>query len=49
MQYMREHLRRAGTPAPKVISINGVSIRRGHTYRIGVMFCLRWKMTALTL
>jgi len=34
MQYMREQLRRAGTPAPKVIGIDEVSIRKGHTYRI---------------
>ncbi len=32
--YMREQLRRAGTPAPKVIGIDQISIRRGHTYRI---------------
>jgi transposase len=36
MQYMREQLRRAGTPAPKVIGIDEVSIRKGHTYRIVV-------------
>jgi transposase len=33
-QYMQEQLRRAGTPAPKVIRIDEISIRRGHTYRI---------------
>ena len=33
-QYMREQLRRAGTPAPKVIGIDEISIRTGHTYRI---------------
>jgi transposase len=35
-QYMREQLRRAGKPAPKVIGIDEISIRRGHTYRIVV-------------
>jgi transposase len=35
-QYMREQLRRAGTPAPKAIGIDEVSIRKGHTYRIVV-------------
>ncbi|MGH6781528.1 MAG: ISL3 family transposase, partial [Sphingomonadaceae bacterium] len=35
-QYMREQLRRAGKPAPKVIGIDEVSIRKGHTYRIVV-------------
>jgi transposase len=34
MEYMREQLRRAGKPAPKVIGIDEVSIRKGHTYRI---------------
>jgi transposase len=36
MQYMKEQLRRAGTPGPKVIGIDEVSIRKGHTYRIVV-------------
>lgn len=40
-QYMREQLRRAGTPAPKVIGIDEISIRRGHTYRIVVSDLLR--------
>ena len=35
-QYMREQLRRAGKPSPKVIGIDEVSIRKGHTYRIVV-------------
>lgn len=35
-QYMQEQLRRAGTPGPKVIGIDEVSICKGHTYRIGV-------------
>jgi transposase len=33
---MQEQLRRAGTPWPKVIGIDEVSIRKGHTYRIVV-------------
>ena len=33
-QYMREQLRRAGTPAPKVVGIDEISTRKGHTYRI---------------
>src|ERR1017187_9731986 len=40
-QYMREQLRRAGTPAPKVIGIDEISIGRGHTYRIVVSDLLR--------
>jgi transposase len=40
-QYMREQLRRAGTPGPKVIGIDEVSIRKGHTYRIVVSDLLR--------
>ena len=35
-EYMREQLRRAGKPAPKVIGIDEISIRKGHTYRIVV-------------
>ena len=35
-QYMREQVRRAGTPGPKVIGLDQVSIRKGHTYRIVV-------------
>lgn len=35
-QYMREQLRRAGTPAPGVVGIDEISIRKGHTYRIVV-------------
>ena len=33
---MREQLSRAGKPRPKVIGIDEVSIRKGHTYRIVV-------------
>jgi transposase len=40
-QYMREQLRRAGTPAPAVIGIDEVSIRKGHTYRIVVSDLVR--------
>jgi transposase len=35
-QYMREQLKRAGSPRPKVIGIDEVSLRKGHTYRIVV-------------
>jgi len=33
-QYMRAQLKRAGTPGPKAIGIDEISIRKGHTYRI---------------
>jgi transposase len=36
MQYMREQLRRVGAPGPKVVGIDEVSVRKGHTYRIVV-------------
>ena len=39
--YMREQLRRAGTPGPKVIGIDEVSIRKGHSYRIVVSDLIR--------
>lgn len=35
-QYMQEKLRRAGKANPKVIGIDEISIRKGHTYRIVV-------------
>jgi len=35
-QYMREQLRRVGTPAPRVIGIDEIAIARGHQYRIVV-------------
>ncbi len=41
MEYMREQLRRAGTPAPKVIGIDELSIGRGHNYRIVVSDLVR--------
>ena len=40
-QYMREQLRRAGTPGPRVIGIDEVSIKKGHTYRIVVSDLIR--------
>jgi transposase len=40
-QSMREQLRRVGTPGPKVIGIDEISIRKGHTYRIVVSDLLR--------
>jgi len=41
MQYMAAQLPRAGTPAPEVIGIDEISIRKGHTYRIAVSDLLR--------
>jgi transposase len=41
MEYMREQLRRAGTPGPKVIGIDEISIGRGHNYRIVVSDLVR--------
>ncbi len=35
-QYMAAQLAKAGTPGPKAISIDEISIRTGHTYRIVV-------------
>ena len=43
MQSMREQLRRAGTPGPKVIGIDEVSIRKRHTYRIVVSDLVRMR------
>jgi len=40
-QYMREQLRRIGTPASKVIGVDEIAIRKGHTYRIVVSDLLR--------
>lgn len=40
-QYMRAQLARAGTPGPKVIGIDAVSIRKRHTYRIVVSDLIR--------
>lgn len=41
MQYMREQLRRLGTPGPRAIGIDEISIRKGHTYRIVVSDLVR--------
>lgn len=41
MHYMREQLRRVGTPGPRIIGLDEVSIRRGHTYRIVVSDLVR--------
>jgi transposase len=35
-QYMREQLRRVGTPAPRVIGIDEIAIAKGHKYRLVV-------------
>jgi transposase len=40
-QYMKEQLRRTGKPAPQIIGVDEVSIRKGHTYRIVVSDLLR--------
>jgi len=40
-QYMRAQLAKAGTPGPKVIGIDEVSMRKGHTYRIVVSDLIR--------
>ncbi len=40
-QYMQAQLARAGTPGPKVIGIDEISIRKGHAYRIVVSDLLR--------
>jgi transposase len=41
MEYMREQLRRVGTPGPKVIGIDELSVGRGHNYRIVVSDLVR--------
>jgi transposase len=40
-EYMQEQLKRAGLPGPKVIGIDEISIRKGHSYRIVVSDLLR--------
>lgn len=40
-QYMSQQLKRAGMPGPKVVGIDELSIRKGHTYRIVVSDLLR--------
>lgn len=39
--YMREQLHRTGTPAPKAVGLDEISIRKRHTYRIVVSDLLR--------
>jgi len=41
MQYMRAQLAKVGTPGPKAIGIDEISIRKGHDYRIVVSDLLR--------
>ena len=41
MQYMRAQIGRAGTPGPKAIGIDEISIRKGHNYRIVVSDLVR--------
>lgn len=41
MQYMRAQIAKAGTPAPRAIGIDEISIRKGHTYRIVVSDLIR--------
>jgi transposase len=40
-QYMAAQLEKAGTPGPKAIGIDEISIRKGHTYRIVVSDLIR--------
>jgi transposase len=40
-QYMRAQLAKAGTPGPKAIGIDEISIKKGHTYRIVVSDLIR--------
>lgn len=40
-QYMQAQLAKAGTPGPKVIGIDELAIRKGHTYRIVVSDLIR--------
>ncbi|WP_342347947.1 ISL3 family transposase [uncultured Nitrospira sp.] len=39
--YMREQLRRTGSPGPKAIGIDEISIKKGHTYRMVVSDLMR--------
>jgi transposase len=41
MQYMRDQLAKAGTPAPKALGIDEISVRKGHSYRIVVSDLIR--------
>jgi len=40
-QYMRAQLERVGTPAPRAIGIDEISVRKGHSYRIVVSDLIR--------
>lgn len=40
-QYMAEQYRRVGVPGPKIIGLDEVSLRKGHTYRIVVSDLVR--------
>src|SRR5713226_3483310 len=40
-QYMRAQLAKAGTPAPMVIGIDEIAVRKGHEYRIVVSDLIR--------
>ncbi len=40
-QYMRVQLKRFGTPAPRVIGVDEISIKKGHKYRIVVSDLIR--------
>ena len=40
-QYLQEQLRRVGAPGPKVLGIDEISLRKGHTYRIVVSHLFR--------
>jgi transposase len=40
-QYMRAQLKRAGTPGPRAIGIDEISVRKGHSYRIVVSDLVR--------
>ena len=41
MQYMRAQLAHAGTPGPRAIGIEEISVRKGHSYRIVVSDLVR--------
>lgn len=40
-QYMQEQVRRVGRPAPQVLGVDEIAIRKGHTYRIVVSDLVR--------
>lgn len=40
-QYMKEQLRRSGTPGPKAIGVDEISVHKGHSYRIVVSDLIR--------